>query len=315
MAFGSKQYSYNDVPDGTQIWVRGTITFNRICSKIDGEELASRVEEETKLGRLSIINRPHNIITLEDVSVVPAASNNPAQKIAELATEERFYRSQKTGKLCYTAKNISRNNPDMGYIDMQTGVAQPINSDRDFAPGQEALVLLRVFDPSKKSGNPTLQHGVSLSSVYVYTQPGQTPEFYTNAAEGNPNTSDTLSALASIGVTMAADTKNFFENPQENPPVAQTPQQTPAAPAYQQPIQQQAPVQPVQQQVPTQPATPAYPQQSPMPTQPSYAQPVQPMQQQAPVQPVPPAPVQTVNSAAPMPAPVQPGITYGGPNA
>lgn len=294
MAFGNKQYSYNDVPDGTRVYLTGTITYNRIHSKIDGDEKAERDQRDIAAGRQAP-QRPYNLVDLEDVQIclVPEAATNPAMQLANAATEERFYTSIKNNKLCWRGKNTSQNPVEMGYIDTSTGKpqAQRINSDKDFAPGQKALVIARVFNPNKGGVGPK-QNGISVESVYVYTQNGQPPQFYSNAEDAN--TAAVANALAGLGITMAEGTKDFFDPAPPEPvaPVIQSPMYQPQTQVQQPQVPMSAPVAPVVSPVP-----PAQPQPPVQPMQPTYQQPVQ--------QPA----IPVVQTPAPAPA-VQPGISY-----
>jgi hypothetical protein len=85
------EISFKDLRPGEYAMVKGTITWCRIASLIDGKELEDKVERQRQAKRMSIIEDPHVSIAIDNAVVIgPHDPSNPS-KIAQNGTIEQKY--------------------------------------------------------------------------------------------------------------------------------------------------------------------------------------------------------------------------------
>lgn len=141
------------------IYVRGRLTFSRIASKIEGEELAKMNERKKAQGRKDITEKPHTTATICNAQVVPA---NPAGLTPEeIFIAERMGMSTKNpenGNYC-TSINKGNSLPKVMQL-VSEGKYKEVRVERELANGLDVTLVIRTF-----KGNPN--NGTALDGIFV----------------------------------------------------------------------------------------------------------------------------------------------------
>lgn len=270
----------NRLTERETVNVKGKISFARIASLIEGDELARRVQNSKSLHPT---RDPHTTIAISDAEVILKDPNNPT--IGEAYVYQKFYKSSKNDSDNY---NIDRRRNKQGDLPTVMQIQEdghtvneigPLSGDPD--AGVEVVLQIGVFPPGQNNTNG----GAGLNNVIIM-QPGNFPM----RAPGGVS----ASALSSLGLTFGGTVANAATaaGGASNEAVVGTdanglPTAAPAAPAQQAPAADPftagAPqAQPAQPQaggwgVP-QPAQPQAPANWGAPQQQAPAQPAQPQQ-------------------------------------
>lgn len=85
------EISFKDLRPGEYAMVKGTVTWSRIASLIDGDELAKKVQRQKQAGRMKIIDVPHVSIAIDNAVVVGPHDPSDPSKIAANGTIEQKY--------------------------------------------------------------------------------------------------------------------------------------------------------------------------------------------------------------------------------
>lgn len=83
--------SYTDIRPGKYAIVKGTITWCRAATPIDGDELKEKIERQRRQNRMNIIEEPHIAISIDNAQVVGPHDPNDPSKIADSGTVEQKY--------------------------------------------------------------------------------------------------------------------------------------------------------------------------------------------------------------------------------
>lgn len=85
------EISFKDLRPGEYAMVKGTITWCRIASFIDGKELADKIERQRQANRMNIIEDPHVSIAIDNAVVIGKHDPADPSKIAANGTIEQKY--------------------------------------------------------------------------------------------------------------------------------------------------------------------------------------------------------------------------------
>lgn len=159
----NRTVNVNSIAPGTIIMIRGNVTFSRIASRIEGDELAKRIMEQQAKG-WKPVDKPHTTLTIKNAMVLMQNPNAPT--LAEKYATESLYISKQHPEYgyCYTGTNKSPNNlPDVGVREADGNTVTSVTPlqaelDNDLA----VTLVLRVF----KSKN-AMNNGVSMDAVIV----------------------------------------------------------------------------------------------------------------------------------------------------
>lgn len=145
------------------ILVRGKLTFSRLASLIDGDELQRRIAQQRQRGSLYPVDKPHTTISVVDAKVLAEDPNNPT--LEEQYVAERTYtvgKGENTGKRGFNIDDKSRSlpvilepNPD------KEGTYRQVILESDLASNLDVTLVLETFD----SGHP--KKGLGLAQVVV----------------------------------------------------------------------------------------------------------------------------------------------------
>jgi hypothetical protein len=155
--------------------VNGTLTFSRITSIIDGEELQHRIQSAKSKGVIPI-EKPHTTVSINNASVVYADPNN--KSLAEIYAEESFYvsKSNNSSGYCFNAYNKGNKLPDVG-VRAEDGVSvNQVIPQGELANGLKVTLVMRVYKPKNAMNN-----GCSLEAVIV----NEPVRYYTGSTVAN----------------------------------------------------------------------------------------------------------------------------------
>ena len=142
---------------GDVIGIRGKLSFGRLASKIEGQELINDQIKRRQRGWIPI-EKPYTTCTIHNAVVLMKDINNPT--LLERYIQESLYTSQasKDGGYSFTATSKGAFLP---YIAVNEGTAiRQIQPEGELASGLDVTVIMKVF-----KGKPN--NGVSLEGVIV----------------------------------------------------------------------------------------------------------------------------------------------------
>lgn len=306
-----RSVNLNSIMPGTSFMIRGKLSFSRVTSLIEGEELTRRVESARKNGSIPV-ETPHTTASISEAQFVKPDDPNtidPNQlKLIETYVNESLYQSKQHPERgwCYTGYNKGNRLPSIGVLNPANKTVQQVTPEGELANGLDVTLVMTVYKPKRQINN-----GLSMESIIV----NEPIRYYDGSANGVGQ------ALAGYGLTFVPDaaaanaqrsvhggTPAGMEPVDENPFAANAPApvQPPSGNPYSTAPQQASPYANYnyQQQPAAQAAAPA-----PAPAQNPYAgQPQgQPQPQYEAFEPN----VQ-VAAPAPAPAPTQGALKYDG---
>lgn len=199
----------NQIPPSTYL-VKGILSFSRLTSKVEGEELVKDQQRRQSNG-LRPIEKPYTSVTVHNAQIVQM---NPNMKTpAEIYGEESFYQSKNNNNNGYSFSAINKGNglPWIGVSNDGGKTVNQIIPDGELANELQVIVVMRIFKSS-------LNNGQSVDGIILL----EPPKYYTNATNN----------LAQYGITF-----NPIERPVETVgeiptpvPAQQTPNVAPATP-------------------------------------------------------------------------------------
>jgi len=143
----------NMLQKGDTFRVRGKVTFARVSSMIEGQELASRIEHARQMQAKGInifpVETPHRTITIEDAYVDYA--NPSAPTLAEQYAASKIFTSS-NGKSTYTA--VSKSNRPVPISSVVNGELQgeEIIPGREPAKGLDVTLWFSVYTTRRNNG-------------------------------------------------------------------------------------------------------------------------------------------------------------------
>jgi hypothetical protein len=158
------------------IVVEGTLSYSRLVTRFEGDELAQQVAADRKAGRNYPTTEPYFTVSLLDPMVVPTQS---APSLEDQYMAERFF-THKSGKNAgRTGFNFDSKSPFPPARFQFLGHSQvaPIEDERELAPGVRVRLLFKVFY-SDSYNKP----GVGLDAVLVKDRAQFVDPQATNAA-------------------------------------------------------------------------------------------------------------------------------------
>lgn len=146
--------STNSLKPNETVRIRGKLSYGRIVTKIDGDELRDR-NKNTRFP----VNRPYNTITIDDAKVLRKDPNNPT--LFEQWAENGMFKSHRENAVgfSFTATNKGTLNPWIGQR-INENQAKQVYPNAELANGLEVTLILRVFKASPNNG-------VTLAGVIV----------------------------------------------------------------------------------------------------------------------------------------------------
>lgn len=130
---------------GTNVHIKGKLTFSRLAQLVDGEELAKSDAQRVQ-NKMSPVGRPHTSVNLAEAEVVFADPANPTPE--EIFVQERRYLSKVHPEygLSYSLDNKSTTLPIVG-VQKADGTVEQVILEGDLAAGIEVTLVLRVYKP------------------------------------------------------------------------------------------------------------------------------------------------------------------------
>mgnify|MGYP001285168562 CR=1 FL=1 len=174
--------------EGSQILVRGKISFSRLARLIEGEALTKSIEQARARGALYPTTVPHTTINLVDAQVLPADPANPSPE--EVFVHEKLMYAVKSGenagKQAFGVDNKSAYLPTVLEQDPENpGQYRQLILERDLATGLDVTVVLEVFKPAGYE-----KRGIGLQQVVL----NEAPKYYSSGVN--------TSALAARGIVV-----------------------------------------------------------------------------------------------------------------
>lgn len=263
------------LPAGAVYAVTGTVSYSRVASMIEGEELRKVNERNLARGQRSV-DRPYTTITLNNARAI---QRDPSYKRPEeiYAEESLFSSNAKDAQgMRFTAVNKGKSLPWIAVRDPETGNIKQIQPEGELDKDLKVTVIMGVYQGK-------INKGSGMNGIIIE----ETPRYYT------ANRSDAgLADLFGVGfIPLPGGAKPVRTAPQVATPQIQTPVQPVMQPVMQ-PVHQVIPsptpvVNPVPQVAPA-PVPQMAPQMAPMgqvpynaPIENPYAQQVAPVVPQA----------------------------------
>lgn len=254
------------LPAGAVYAVTGTVSYSRVASMIEGEELRKVNERNLARGQRSV-DRPYTTITLNNAHAIQRDPNQ--KKLEEIYAEESLFVSNAKDAqgMRFTAVNKGRNLPWIAVRDPETGNIKQIQPEGELDKNLRVTVIMNVYQGK-------INKGAGMSGIIIEEE----PRYYTTNRDNAG-----LQDLFGVGfIPLPGGAKPVHTTPQVTAPQMQTPVQP-----VMQPVQQVMPspipiVNPVPQVAPA-PIPQMAPQPAPMgqvpynaPIENPYAQQVQP---------------------------------------
>lgn len=177
------------------IWIRGRLTFSRVASKIEGDELSKMNERKRIQGRKDITEKPHTTATISNAEIIP-------QTPGELTLEEKFIAermgvSTKNPQLgnYYTAINKGNSLPKVGVLTPENKYVETQMDKRELQNGLDVTLVIRTFKGNPNNG--TALDGIIINEPIRFYEPanlglgqrGIEAEFLSGVPEITPNAS------------------------------------------------------------------------------------------------------------------------------
>lgn len=238
MASTPKKFYVKDLQPGDKFVIHGKINYARLCSFIEGAELAQRIQRTTQIKGFAPANKPHTYISLNEAAVVPKI---PGQlDLAEQFAQERIYRS-KDGSVRFEYENYSHFLPRI-FVREKNGngndIGQEIKLKMDPAKDLDCIVCIHVYKSKTTQTKGTSIEYILFNepmryrdlnvdlSAYGITETNCLPQDQTVAPspEPAPNTNPNMSGSPFASAPTpppAAPVGNAFSTPgYQNPPAA-----------------------------------------------------------------------------------------------
>lgn len=259
------------LPAGAVYAVTGTVSYSRVASMIEGEELRKVNERNLARGQRSV-DRPYTTITLNNARAIQRDPNY--KRPEEIYAEESLFSSNAKDAqgLRFTAVNKGRSLPWIAVRDPETGNIKQIQPEGELDKDLKVTVIMGVYQGKMNKGS-------GMNGIIIE----ETPRYYT------ANRSDAgLADLFGVGfIPLPGGAKPVRTAPQVVAPQIQTPVQ-PVMQPVQQVMPSPTPVVNPAPQIATAPIPQMAPQMAPMgqapynaPIENPYAQQVAPVVPQA----------------------------------
>lgn len=173
--------------EGTVIKVSGLLSFSRLTSVYEGEELTRRISDERLRGSRYPVDVPHTTAALIDPVVEPAG---PTMNAEEVFVEESIFslaRGDNAGHKSFRADNRGRTLPTIMELQDDGSYVQ-VQPSGELARGLKVTLVLKVYKPKNYE-----KRGIGIEAVLVNEKV---------RVFGRGSVADTL---ASLGVTVTGD--------------------------------------------------------------------------------------------------------------
>lgn len=159
----ANKININDVPANSVIMLKGELTFARLVSRVEGDELRRRNEENVRRG-MAQQDRPYTTISLANVQIVPQSGDGNNLSIGERYIQGACYKSKAHPEYnwCYTIYDRSPLQLPPIAKRAENGDFEQIYPTQDLAAGQTVFLLIRIYKP--KSG---MNNGHAIDAVMV----------------------------------------------------------------------------------------------------------------------------------------------------
>lgn len=149
------------------ILVKGYVTFSKVMSKFEGEELTRREAEAQRRNPKYIPkNAPYGTITIKDAEIIPEVKGQLS--INERYIDQQFYQSGTDLSFKYS-KDIPSNLPFIaekkadgsGYLEIE-------KPSGELATGLEIILVLRTFKPKRYNKIGVAVYGILVEEEMKY---------------------------------------------------------------------------------------------------------------------------------------------------
>ena len=161
----TNQLAVNDT-----VMLRGKVSFSRIASLIEGDELARSIERAKERNQKFFKTQPYFTLSLYDVGVI---YEDPAKKTDfEVYAEESLYTSRNADRpgWHFTIEGVGHL-PEVAQFDPETGVATQIIPKGELDNDLDVSIILRVY--STKMNNGVALQGVIVNEPIRYYNPSR----------------------------------------------------------------------------------------------------------------------------------------------
>ncbi|QWF85707.1 hypothetical protein [Amycolatopsis sp. CA-230715] len=180
--------SAEQLSEGTYVFIRGTLSYARLTSVIEGDELKAADQRRIQ-NNMNPIGKPHVTATITGAEVQYTDPANPT--LEERFVAERCYRSRKKqdAGLSYSIDSKGSKLPPIAIpAKAGDGTYEQDNSRQELAQGLDVTLVLRVYKPQNYA-----KRGLALDQVIVH----ETPRYF------NPS-GVTDDELAAHGIVFAS---------------------------------------------------------------------------------------------------------------
>lgn len=154
--------STNQLTPGTIFMVKGNLSFSRLISRIDGEELARDIERR-KANKGIPIETPYTTATITNATVVYKDPQNPTNE--ERYAEESIYAGKADGRM-FTGVNKGTVLPSIAMM-KGTNDAYEVEPEGELAPNLPVILVMKVF-AGKMNNGVGLDGVIVLSDIQYY---------------------------------------------------------------------------------------------------------------------------------------------------
>lgn len=157
-----KQFTAENLTEGTILMVRGKIAYSRLTKLIDGADLVA-VNQRKAANNMSPINSPHVTCALTQPQVVFTDPSNPSYD--EQFVAERFYVSPKNPSAgpMYSIDSKGKSLPTIAVpSDKGDDSYDQDTSGRELANGLDVTLVLRVYKPKNYA-----KRGMAIEHIVV----------------------------------------------------------------------------------------------------------------------------------------------------
>lgn len=182
---------------GTFMAVRGKVSFCRIASFIDGEELKRSDERKVANGGIAT-GRAHTTLTLTVPEVVPMTPGVTTNE--EIYIASKFYSNKKTNTLQYSITSTGNKLPTVvvrNAVGTYAGDVTQLSLENELASDVEVTLVLRVYNTKH------VNKGVALDMVIIEEEPR-----YRDSSSG-------VAAASALGFSMTPLPKEEIEAAQQ----------------------------------------------------------------------------------------------------
>lgn len=210
----AKTVNLNTLTPDTIFMVRGNLTYCRVTSRIDGEQLRQKMENQRARGMM-VIDKPHTTASIKNARVLYKnvdAYGRPVQKLPEeIYAEESLWVSKKNPQegMNFTGYNKGTILPTIGVLQADGKTVQGINPEGELANDLDVTLVMKIFKPKNQINN-----GIALEGIIV----NEPVRYY-----GRNDLSQTMQEMGMTWIAAPAKEEHTATEPAPTAPAAQAP--------------------------------------------------------------------------------------------